>query len=97
MGRSNIKCSPETLEQLKEQKRDGESWDRLLQRAVDGLEANANAGDPIGEYRGAKVFTTDEAIGNQEGRVEIYENWVRVRGLNGLWIPREQVEQVHEH
>lgn len=97
MGRKNIKCSPETFDQLNELRPDGESWDQLLQRAVEALGARNQAGDPIAEYRNATVWAKcDDGTKSEGGRTEIYPNWVRVRGLNGVWIPREQVEQLHE-
>jgi len=31
-----------------------------------------------------------------EGGIEIYENWVRFMDPIGTWVPRENIEQVHE-
>ena len=31
-----------------------------------------------------------------EGKVEIYDHWIRLIDATGNWVPREQVEQVHE-
>jgi len=35
MGRANIKCDHGTHDRLKEQKRDGETWDDLLTRLAE--------------------------------------------------------------
>jgi hypothetical protein len=31
-----------------------------------------------------------------EGTIEIYNHWIRPAGPTGNWIPRGQVEQIHE-
>lgn len=31
-----------------------------------------------------------------EGKIEIYPSWVRFGGLQPVWVPREDVEQIHE-
>lgn len=31
-----------------------------------------------------------------EGIIEIYPAWVRLVGGMGVWVPRENVEQIHE-
>lgn len=40
MTRKNIKAQPDTKERLNGLKRDGETWDGLLLRAADALEAD---------------------------------------------------------
>jgi hypothetical protein len=92
MGRSNLKCSPETVEQLADHKRDGETWDGLLRRAAGALEGE----QPIEELRNGTAYLDVDGGTKEEGRVEIYGDWVRLPGLNAAWIPREKVEQIHE-
>ena len=31
-----------------------------------------------------------------EGKVEIYHGWVHFVSAQGGWVPREQIEQIHE-
>ena len=31
-----------------------------------------------------------------EGEVEIYHGWVHFNSLQGGWVPREKIEQIHE-
>jgi hypothetical protein len=31
-----------------------------------------------------------------EGKIEIYDDWVRFGGMTSVWIPRESVDQIHE-
>ncbi len=91
--RSNIKCDRETFYRLLELKSDGETWDGLLERAADALDAD----EPLREFSDAKVYTKPESLGNHEGRVEIYPNWVRlVGGAMPTWVPRDEIEQIHE-
>jgi len=44
--RVNIKTSPGTRSRLRELKRDGETWDGLLQRAADALDTDARGQPP---------------------------------------------------
>ena len=52
----------------------------------------------IDEFENAKVYCKSDAIGDHQGRTEIYENWVRLVSGPGsaVWVPREDVEQIHE-
>lgn len=31
-----------------------------------------------------------------EGRIEIYDGWVRLGGTVTAWIPRESIDEIHE-
>lgn len=56
--RVNIKADTDTREQLQELKRDGETWDGLLLRAADALEAEEDRD----QYPGAPRCTDCSAI-----------------------------------
>jgi hypothetical protein len=52
---------------------------------------------PLAVFDHATVWYDEEgARVRHEGHVEMYENYVRLCGGVGSWVPRENVEQVLE-
>lgn len=64
---------------------------------------DTNDTEPIAEFKDAKVWYYESNAANEdlktkhEGPVKIYPNWVRLGAVAiPTWIPRENVQQVHE-
>lgn len=59
-------------------------------------------GEPLREISGGIVWYYDEDPHREgsptkfEGTIQIYPGWVRIGSPITTWIPRENVDQVHE-
>ena len=42
-------------------------------------------------------LATGAVVRSQNVKIEIYEHWAKVGSSQVAWIPREQVEQIHEY
>lgn len=89
MERRTIKLPDDDYERHNQRRKDmGLTWAEY----IDG-EAPEDV-TKIDEFPSAVVFTNHDE--KHEGRTELYENWVRVSGSIPAWIPREEIEQLHE-
>jgi hypothetical protein len=56
-------------------------------------------GDRIAVVEDATVYYNEDPgtdVVRYEGTVEIYNGWVHFDSLQGGWVPREKIEQIHE-
>jgi len=55
--------------------------------------------DPLAVVTDATVFYYEHDTGDPvryEGTIEIYHGWIHFDSVQGGWVPREKIEQIHE-
>ncbi len=88
MDRSNIKLPEEDFERHNRRRKElAQTWSQYLDGQSPSLK------EPIDEFDNGVVFLEDE---KHEGKIELYDDWVRVVGGIPAWFPRDRVEEVHE-
>jgi len=88
MERGTIKLPQEQYEKHNERRKSlGQTWSEYIDGQSPALK------EPINEFENGVVFLPDE---RHEGRIKLYENWVRVADPIPAWFPRDRVQEVHE-